>query len=404
VSHKNTYRWVILFLLFAGTTINYLDRIVLSVLLPVIQKEITISPVFYGYILSAFQFAYTIGMLVVGFVIDRLGTKPGYFLSILFWSIAGAMHGLCGTAFCLAGWRGALGLAASGNFPAAIKSVAEWFEIKDRAFATSLFNSGSSISSIIGPPLIAAIALAAGWRSAFFVFGGIGFILLIFWQIFYKKPQEQQSSEKEIKIPWSELLRHKETVGIMLGKFLTDPVWWFYLYWMPTYLNTQRGFDLKGIAIAIPLIYSLATLMGFVGGWAPGYLMVKGWSVDKARKTTMLVSALFLPISVLAVFAQNPWVAILLVSLACGAHNSWSANIFTLCSDCFPQKAVASVTGLGGFAGGLGGILFSALIPGFVVQYFGYIPVFVLMGILHPLAFILILIFIKNVKQVTLEH
>ncbi len=402
--NKNTYRWVILSLLFAGTTINYLNRNVLSLLLPVIQKEIPISPVVYGYILSAFQFTYTLGLLVVGFVIDRLGTKLGYLLSILLWSIAGAMHGLCGTGFCLAGWRGALGLTASGNFPAAIKSVAEWFQIKDRAFATSLFNSGASISSIIGPPLIAAIALAAGWRSAFFVFGGIGFILFIFWQIFYKQPETSYISAEKIKIPWSELLRHKESIGIMLGKFLTDPVWWFYLYWMPTYLNTQRGFDLKGIAIAIPLIYTLATLMGFIGGWAPGYLMRLGWSVDRARKSTMLVSALLLPISACAVFAANPWVAIILVSLACGAHNSWSANIFTLCSDCFPAKTVASVTGLAGFAGGIGGILFSALIPGFVVQYFGYVPVFIFMGILHPLAFIVIKFFIKTIRQVELSE
>lgn len=404
MSHKSTYRWVILSLLFAGTTINYLDRTVLSVLLPVIQKEIVISPVVYGYILSAFQFTYTLGLLVVGFVIDRLGTKLGYLLSIFLWSIAGAMHGFCGTGFCLAGWRGALGLTASGNFPAAIKSVAEWFNIQDRAFATSLFNSGSSISSIIGPPIIAAIALAAGWRSAFFAFGGVGFIILILWHIFYKKPETKHSPGEAIKIPWSELLRHRETVGIMLGKFLTDPVWWFYLYWMPTYLNTQRGFDLKGIAIAIPLIYMIATLVGFVGGWTPGYLMRLGWSVDRARKTTMLVSALMLPISALAVFAANPWVAIVLVSMACGAHNSWSANIFTLCSDCFPAKAVASVTGLGGFAGGIGGILFSALIPGFVVQYFGYVPVFILMGILHPLAFLVIKVFIKTIKQVELNE
>ena len=404
MSHKSTYRWVILSLLFAGTTINYLDRTVLSVLLPVIQKEIVISPVVYGYILSAFQFTYTLGLLVVGFVIDRLGTKLGYLLSIFLWSIAGAMHGFCGTGFCLAGWRGALGLTASGNFPAAIKSVAEWFNIQDRAFATSLFNSGSSISSIIGPPIIAAIALAAGWRSAFFAFGGVGFIILILWHIFYKKPETKHSPGEAIKIPWSELLRHRETVGIMLGKFLTDPVWWFYLYWMPTYLNTQRGFDLKGIAIAIPLIYMIATLVGFVGGWTPGYLMRLGWSVDRARKTTMLVSALMLPISALAVFAANPWVAIVLVSMACGAHNSWSANIFTLCSDCFPAKAVASVTGLGGFAGGIGGILFSALIPGFLVQYFGYVPVFILMGFLHPLAFIVIKVFIKTIKQVELNE
>jgi ACS family hexuronate transporter-like MFS transporter len=181
----------------------------------------------------------------------------------------------------------------------------------------------------------------------------------------------------------------------MTGKFLTDPVWWFYLYWMPTYLNTQRGFDLKGIALAIPLIYMIATFMGFVGGWFPGYLMRRGWQVERARKRTMLISAVFFPVTVYAVFANNPWLTIALVGVACGAHNSWSANIFTMCSDCFESEMVGSVTGIAGFAGGLGGVLLSALIPGFIVQYFGYIPVFILMGLLHPIAYL----FIKNLVK-----
>ena len=205
--------------------------------------------------------------------------------------------------------------------------------------------------------------------------------------------------EKSEKIGWRQLLKHKETLGIMIGKFLTDPVWWFYLFWMPDYLNTQRGFDLKGIAIAVPLIYTIATLMGFVGGWFPGFLMRRGLSVGKARKRIMLISALILPATSLAVFADNVWLAIVLVALACGAHNSWSANIFTLCSDCFPGKAVGSVTGLAGFAGGIGGILLSGLLPGFVVQNFGYAPIFVLMGILHPLAFLFIKYFVKSGAQ-----
>jgi len=176
----------------------------------------------------------------------------------------------------------------------------------------------------------------------------------------------------------------------MIGKFLTDPVWWFYLYWMPTYLNTQRHFDLREIALAIPLIYIIATLMGFIGGWYPGFLMMRGWSVERARKTTMLLSAVLLPVTVYAVFAEDPWTTILLVGIACGAHNSWSANIFTMCSDCFDPEAVGSVTGIAGFAGGLGGVLLSALIPGIVVQFFGYVPVFVLMGLLHPAAYLFI--------------
>ena len=389
-THQPNYRWLILSLLFAGTTINYLDRIVLSVLLPEIQKEITIKPLLFGIIIGSFQFTYTIGLLVIGYIIDKLGTKLGYLISIILWSLAGAFHGLCATAYCLAAWRAIFGLCASGNFPAAIKSVSEWFKVEDRAFATSLFNSGSSISSIIGAPLIFALVLAAGWRWTFVVFGSIGIVLAVIWQMFYNKPPDLSKEVNASKIPWKELLKEKQTLGIMIGKFLTDPVWWFYLYWMPTYLNTQRGFDLKGIALAIPVIYIIATIMGFIGGWLPGYLMRQGWTVERARKYTMLISAALLPISAFAVFAQSPWTAIFLVSLACGAHNSWSANIFTMCSDCFHSQAVASVTGIAGFAGGLGGILLSALIPGLVVQFFGYIPVFILMGVLHPLAYIFV--------------
>ncbi len=398
-NYSGNYRWIVIVMLFAATTINYLDRIVLSVLLPEIEKEITINPMIYGFILSAFQFTYTVGLFAAGFIIDRFGTKLGYFLSMVFWSLTGAMHGLAGSGYSLAAFRGVFGLSAAGNFPAAIKSVSEWFKVEDRAFATSVFNSGSSISSIIGAPLIAAIALGAGWRPTFVIFGGAGLVLAVIWQIFYKKPASQvtENSNNEIykKTNRAQLLKNKNAIGIMVGKFLTDPVWWFYLYWMPTYLNTQRGFDLKGIAVAIPLIYTIATLLGFLGGWFPGHLMRRGRSVGKARRLVMLLSALLLPVTSFAVFSQSPWTAILLVGLACGAHSSWSANIFTMCSDCFSSNDVGSVTGLAGFAGGLGGIIISALIPGFVVQYFGYVPVFVLMGILHPLAYIFIKFLVK---------
>jgi ACS family hexuronate transporter-like MFS transporter len=387
---NHSYRWLVLSLLFAGTTLNYIDRIVLSVLLPVIEKEISIDPVLYGIILGSFQFTYTLGLLGFGYVIDKLGTKPGYLLSILAWSISSAFHGLCSSGFCLATWRAIFGLSASGNFPSAIKSVSEWFTIEKRAFATALFNSGSSISSIIGAPLIVAVATIFDWRITFVLFGALGLILAIFWQSFYKKPANKQTEIESEKIPWSQLVKQRQTVGIMIGKFLTDPVWWFFLYWMPTYLNTQRNFDLKSIALAIPAIYIIATVMGFFGGWLPGYYIKKGWPVEKARKTTMLLSASLLPFTVYAVFASNPWITILLVGVACGAHNSWSANIFTMCSDCFKSESVGSVTGIAGFAGGFGGVLLSALIPGFVVQYFGYTPVFIMMGFLHPLAFLFI--------------
>jgi ACS family hexuronate transporter-like MFS transporter len=406
---ETNYRWVILSLLFIATTINYSNRIVLSVLIPEIKRELNINDISFGHIISAFQITYTLGFLAAGKFIDWIGTRWGYLLSIFFWSIAATMHSLCGTPFCIAAWRGILGFTESGNFPAAIKSVSEWFPIHERAFATSLFNSGASISSIIGPPIIVMIALAAGWRWAFFTFGMIGIVLALIWPFAYKMPKRNydnvtNTNSLQKKYKWRLLLRYKETYGIMFGKFLTDPVWWFYLYWIPNYLDSQRGFHLKDIAIAVPLIYIIATLLGFVGGWFPGYLMQRGWSIGKARKTTMLICALLLPISATAVIVKNPWITILLVSLACSAHNGWSANIFTLVSDCFPSFAVGSVTGLAGFAGGLGGLLIATLAPGYIITYFGYIPIFFLMGILHPLAFVGITLLIRKVRVIDINN
>ncbi len=383
------FRWIILLLLFIATTVNYFNRIIISLLIPEIRREIPVSDITFGHILSTFQITYMCGLLAAGWIIDRLGIKKGYILSIVTWSVAAAAHALCGTPLCFAAWRGMLGITESGNFPAAIKTVSAWFAVKDRSFATSLFNSGSSIASIIGPPLIAGIFFLAGWRWTFFVFGASGFLLAVVWAMVFREPAASSGMTKESGMTgWRTLLRHRETYAIMLGKFFTDPVWWFFLFWMPTYLYTERGFDLKDTAIAIPLIYTIAIFLGFAGGWLPGWLIRRGWPAVRARKTVMLGCALCLPVSATAVFAGNPWTAILLVSLACGAHNGWSANIFTLTSDFFPQGKVGTVTGLGGFAGGLGGLLIATLAPGYIVTYFGYVPVFIMMGLLHPLAWI----------------
>ena len=396
---KGNYRWVILALLFAATTINYFDRIVLSVLIPEIKKDLGIDNIDYGYIVSAFQLTYTFGAIAAGRVIDRVGTKLGYTLSIFFWSVSAAMHCFCRTAFGLGFWRGMLGLTESGNFPVAIKSVSEWFEPKERSFATSLFNSGTSIASVIGPPVIVSITLSVGWRWTFFAFGSLGFVLAIVWQFSYKSPVSVQAVSVS-KSKWSDVLKYKQTYGIMVGKFLTDPVWWFYLIWMPNYLSEQRGFSLEMRGIAIPVVYVSAALMGYAGGWLPGYFMKRGWSVGRARKTTMLLCALAMPIAAFAVKVNNPWLSVMLMSLACGAHNGWMANIFTLSSDCFPPSAVGSVTGLAGFGGGLGGFLVATFATGYIITWFGYVPIFVLMGILHPLAFVAICVLVKDVKIV----
>lgn len=404
-----SYRWVILSLLFAATTINYLDRIVLSVVVQHIREDFDLDEIRYGYVVTAFRLMYMCGFLVAGKIIDRVGTKLSYLLSILFWSLSASLTGLSGSAFSLAFWRGLLGLTESGNFPAAIKSVSEWFPTKERSFATSLFNSGPSIALVIGPPIVAAVTLAMGWRWAFVIIGATGFLMAVVWPFLYKRPRhitkapvrEQRSLETKLK--WRHLLKHKETYGIMIGKFCGDPVWWFYISWLPLYLYDKRGFDIKGVAIAMPLIYGIAIVLGNVAGWAAGHLIAKGWPVRKARKTVMLACAMCMPISALAVFAPDPWVAILLVSLACSAHNGWSANIFTLSSDCFPSKAVGSVTGLVGFAGALGGILIAALAPGPIIKYLGYIPIFMLMGILHPVAIVFVHLLIKKGKPIEID-
>jgi len=403
-SRQTSYRWVIVALLFFATTNNYYNRIVLSVVIPEVKEDIGISDIQYSYVLSAFQFAYMFGMLAAGKFIDWAGTRIGYVVSIVVWSIAACLHGTTGSVWSLGAWRGMLGLSEAGNFPAAIKSVSEWFRPEDRAFATSLFNSGPHIAVITGAPIVAFITLTSGWRGAFIVVGGTGFVLAAIWPFLYKKRSAPDSSGSDtgadviqsVQVPWRALLRHRETYGFMLGKFLTDPVWWFYIFWLPNYLNTQRGFNLKKIAVAVPLTYIIAILIGVAAGWIPGFLIRRGWTVKKARKTTMLICAMCLPVTTLAVTVDNVWAAVLLVSLACGAHTGWSNNIFTLVSDNFPSKTVASVTGLGGFAGAVGGLLFSTVLVGYIVTYLGYAPIFILMGILHPVAMLCIHILIRR--------
>lgn len=400
--HYPNYRWVILTLLFVATTINYFDRIVLNVLVKDIKADLSLSDLQYGYIVTAFRFTYACGFLIAGRAVDWLGTKLGYLTAILLWSLSAILRGVGRSLSMLCFWQGSFGVAASGNFPAAIKSVTEWFPARQRSLATSLFNSGPSIALVVGPPIIALIMSGTdNWRWTFIIVGLTGFILAAVWPILYRQPKHltvlnsiHTQNNKTIK--WSRLLKHKETYGIMIGKFCTDPVWWFYIAWLPNYLYDKRDFNINEIAIALPIIYGIAIVLGNIAGWAAGYLIRKGLHPRVARKRVMFVCALFMPLSALAVFADNPWVAILLVSLACSAHNGWSANIFTLVGDCFDSTAVGSVTGLIGFAGGIGGVLIAGLVPAFVVQYFGYVPIFILMGVLHPVAIVFVHLFIKK--------
>jgi ACS family hexuronate transporter-like MFS transporter len=375
-------RWWILTLLFFATTINYLDRIVFSTLIPVIREEMRLTDLDYGYINGAFQMFYTLGFLFMGKFVDRFGTRTGYAVSIAWWSVAAAGHVLARGAWQLSFWRALLGLGEAGNFPAAIKSVAEWFPKKDRALATGIFNAGTNVASMIGPPLFAWMVLQTGWRTCFLITAGAGFVWLGFWLAAPRAPVSEEES-REPKLTWTQALGFRQTWGFALAKFFSDPVWWFYLYWLPPYFFDVRKMNLKEIGWALPVIYLMADIGSVGGGWLSGWFIRRGMTSGRARWTGMAIFAAMMPIAATSVLASNPIVAIGLISLATAAHQGWSANLFTTTSDVFPKNAVASVTGIGGCAGGFGGVLFSALIPGYVVSNFGYVPVFLTMGAFH---------------------
>jgi ACS family hexuronate transporter-like MFS transporter len=379
------YRWVICSLIFFATTVNYLDRAVISLLKPYLTTEFKWNDGDYANVEIAFKIAYSLGLLFAGRLIDKLGTKMGYFFSTLLWSISAVCHAFASGTLGFGVVRSALGLSEAGNFPAAIKSVAEWFPKKERALATGIFNSGSNIGAIVAPLTVPFIAVTWGWRWAFVITGAVGFIWLILWLYFYEIPSRQKRLSKtelayinsdpdehdrtdklteEPKASWLKLLSYRQTWAFSTGKFLTDPIWWFYLFWLPDFLGSQYG--LKGTAIAIPvaLVYTISTFGSVFGGYLPKLLIDRNWSVFKARKMSMLIYAFaVVPI----VFAQilggiNMWLAVIIIGLAASAHQAWSANIFTTVSDMFPKKVVGSVTGIGGMFGSIGSVLLSLLV------------------------------------------
>lgn len=377
-------RWWILTLLFFGTTINYLDRIILGILLPEIRKEIPINDILYGQISSAFQLSYTIGFLFAGKFIDSVGTRLGYAGAILWWSLAAAAHSFIRTPFAFAFCRAVLGFGEAGNFPAAIKSVSEWFPKKDRAFATGIFNAGSNIATMIGPWLFFALTARFGWRTCFLLTAASGLVVLALWFFTRQQPPPQEDDDPQApKLTWLQVARYRETWGYALAKFFSDPVWWFYLFWLPPYFYDVRHFDLKQVAWAFPFIYLMADVGSVAGGWVSGYLIRRGWPVHRARKGALLLFAACMPIAATSVLFENPIIAIGLISLATAAHQGWSANLYTTVSDVFPKSAVGSATGIGASLGGLGGVIFSTLLPGYIVTWFGYGPMFFIMGAFH---------------------
>jgi ACS family hexuronate transporter-like MFS transporter len=379
-------RWWILVLLFLATLVNYMDRTIFAVLIPVMRGDLHIDERIYGYLTGAFLAAYTVGYLVMGRVVDQLGTKTGFAVSAGVWSIAAGLHATAQSALQLGGFRGMLGFAEAGNFPAAIKAVAEWFPPEQRALATGLFNSGSNLAQVVGPPSFVALEHAFGWRTCFLLTASLGGVWLLLWWLSYRTPAKVEMEEKIVKVSYKEAVKFKQTWGFASAKFLTDSAWWFYLFWLPLCLHDQRHMEDRAYARALAFIYFVACFGSMGGGWLSGFLMKRGWPKGKARKTAMLICAIAMPIAALGVVVPNVMLAVGLFSLATSAHQGFSANLFTTTSDVFPKSALGSVNGIGGCMGGLGGVIFSAIVPGFLVKFIGYTPLFLMMSTFYLIA------------------
>ena len=369
-------RWLICALLFFATSINYVDRQVLGILAVPLQRTIGWSEADYGLIVTAFQAAYAIALIGCGRIIDRIGTRVGYFLCVAVWSVAAMSHALARSALTFGAARFALGIGEGGNFPAAIKAVAEWFPKKERALATGIFNSGSNVGAIIGPLAVPWIALTWGWRWAFVLTGALGFAWLAPWLLIYRRPPVTSESAEAQSIPWAQLIPHRATWALVIARFLTDPVWWFYLYWVPKFLYKHNGIDLEQLALPLILIYVAADIGSIFGGWLSSALLKRGWAPGPARKIALLVCALLVTPIVAAPRVTGLWGVVALLCCATAGHQGWSANLYTLVSDVFPKNAVASVVGLAGFAGSVGGMLIASA-TGLILQLTGsYVPVF----------------------------
>ncbi|WP_037099912.1 MFS transporter [Rhodanobacter sp. 115] len=410
------YRWRICAMLLAATTISYIDRQVLGVLAPFLQAKMGWSELDYSYIVTAFQAAYAIGLLGAGAVIDRLGTRIGYALSIGVWSLAAMSHALATGLVSFAVARFALGLGESGNFPAAIKAVAEWFPQRERALATGIFNSGSNIGAIAAPILVPVIAARWGWQAAFLFTGALSATWVTTWLLTYRTPDAQaklSSSERtyigrepaqpRTRVPWLRLLRHRQAWAFIAAKFITDPIWWFFLFWLPKFLHAEYGLTLMELGLPLIAIFLSADVGSIVGGWLAGYLIRRGFSAHRARKGAMLACALLVVPVVFAAKAGNLWLAVTLISLATAGHQGWSANVFTLASDMFPRHAVASVVGIGGFAGAVGGMLIST-VTGLLLQFTGsYTPVFLMAGSAYLIALLVVHLLAPRLQPAQLD-
>ena len=453
------HRWTICALVFAATTINYLDRNVLGLLKPVLSAagvfgaEKPIQELNYSTVVICFQIAYAAGMLLAGKIIDKVGTKSGYAYSLIGWSIAAIGHAFGQHTWSFGFWRAALGVTEAGNFPAANKTIAEWFPKKERAFATGLYNSGANVGAIVGPLIVPGIAKAWGWEWAFILTGVVGLLWLVFWYSLYATPaaklQSGQLSQAEYdfihsdvaeqaaeqtavgkaKVPWLKLLTFRQTWAFVVGKFMTDPIWWFFLFWLPAFLAGENARKVKEFMVANPgytggeadipgviswpfavaVVYTVSTVGSIFGGWLPKQFINGGMDANKARKLAMFIFALF-PLTVLLASrlgAINTWLAVATIAIACAAHQAWSANIFTTVSDMFPKKAVASVTGIGGMAGAVGGILI-ARAAGLLLKHYtelgkvevGYGLLFVVCGSAYLTAWVMMHLLVPTFRKI----
>lgn len=413
------YRWRILVLLFFATTINYIDRQIIGILKPYIAADLGWSEADYGYIVTAFQVAYALGLIATGRILDKFGTRIGYLVSIVVWSIAGMAHAAARGVFGFAAARFVLGIGEAGNFPAAVKTVSEWFPRKERAFATGIFNSGSTIGAIIAPVIVSAITIAFGWQWAFIITGLLGFIWIIFWLSSYYLPNKHPKISKEEynyivqdkddnstaePIRWIQLLKFRQTYAICSTRFISDWVWWFFLFWIPDFLSKTHGINLKEVVLPLIIIYAVSSVGGIMGGWLSSKLIKMGKSVDFARKTTILICALVILPVMMVSKVQNLWMAVALISLAAAGHQGWASNIFTLVSDIYPKNAVGTMMGLSGFTGAIGGAL-SATFVGLLIQSTGsYFLIFMTASSVYLANWLIIRLFIKNIIPVKIER
>ena len=369
------YRWIIISLLFTATCINYLDRQIIGLLKPILEKEFNWTETDFSHIVMAFTAAYAVGLLIAGGVIDKVGTKIGYTFTVIIWSTAAMFHALAKSVVGFSVARIFLGIGEAGHFPAAVKTVAEWFPKKERGLATGIFNAGTSVGVVFALFITPYIYANYGWQAVFWITGALGFVWLIAWLYFYEIPakqkrlteselayiesDQQNESITKIDIPWRKLFSYKQTWAYVTGKFLIDPIYWFFLFWLPSYFATTFHIDLKKPSIELMIIYASTTIGSVMGGYLSSHLIKKGWRVLNARQTALFIFAIIELSVILAQFVTNVWVAVGLISLVIAVHQAWATNIFTMASDMFPKESVSSVVGIGGMAGGLGGVVVS---------------------------------------------